>query len=185
MEESIVLHLVLGHIEKFAEILILHLFAFSMEVEPDQLEAGVCDGIVHFLKVVSQTFLRPLFVNQIDKCAVLECRFDIIVVFLGNFAVVFIVRVDVHFWPPFEIWILVPKKRHQASKLNIREDILFASTFCQKYNFSFSCIGGIPIQVCSSGKPSFTLSSLVSSRNQGNFTSVVYTCMREVDRYKT
>lgn len=64
------------------------------------------------------------------------------------------------------------------------EYIFFTTILCQKYKFSFSSIGTIPIEIASSCNPPLPLSSLISSWHQGNLTRVIHPCMRKIDNHE-
>lgn len=181
MKKAIILNLMLSHIQKLTEVFILHLLAFCVEVEPDKLKTVITNCVMHLLKIVAKSFLRPLFVNEVDKSTIFKVSLDVIIVFLCDLTIVFIIRVDIHFGAPFQVRILSPEERHGSSKLYIGEDILFASALCQKDNFCFSSIGCITIEICPSSQPSLTLSSFISSRNKCDLTCIVDSCVREIN----
>jgi hypothetical protein len=64
---AVVIEFILYDVQKFAEIFPLHVFAFSMEVEPGVTQLFVAHLLVETCKAVTDALLGALFVNQVHK----------------------------------------------------------------------------------------------------------------------
>lgn len=84
------------------------------------------------------------------------------------------------FRTPFKIRILSPKEWHWSSQLNMRKDVLLSSILSKKNELCLSCVRCESIEITTSGDPSLTLSSFISSRNKCNLTSIIDSSMSEV-----
>lgn len=107
--------------------------------------------------------------------------FDVLVVLFSYLKVYLIVWVNFYFRIPFKIRILGPEKWNWPTKLNVRKNIFFSTVLCEENDFGFCSVGCIAVEVASSRYPSFSLSSLISSRHQRYLTSIIYTSMCKVD----
>jgi hypothetical protein len=72
-----------------------------VEVEPDQGVRLVLNAAVHFVEILPESSLGALFIDQIDKGAVLVAFLYVLIVFLYAVGVQLIAWVDGHFRTPF------------------------------------------------------------------------------------
>lgn len=66
----------------------------------------------------------------------------------------------------------------------MRKYVLLSSVLCQEDEFCFGSVCCVSVEITASSNPSFTLSSLVSSRNKSHFTRVIDPCVSEVNHNK-
>lgn len=90
-----------------------------MEIEPNKSKVLVTNLLVKFFEVLAELFLFAFLINEIDKSTVLVMLFDIVIVFLCDFKVQFIISVNTHFRVPLKIRILSPEEWHRSSELNV------------------------------------------------------------------
>jgi hypothetical protein len=80
IEVSIVFELAADLIQQLGEVLVLHVLALCVEIEPHQIHSLVFGGTMHFVEVLAQSALGALLVDQIDEATVLIVLLDIVVV---------------------------------------------------------------------------------------------------------
>jgi hypothetical protein len=66
----------------------------------------------------------------------------------------------------------------------MRKYVLFSCIFSEEYHFCLCSVGCESIKIASSGDPSFTLSSLISSRNKCNLASIIDSSVSEINNNK-
>lgn len=65
-EVTIAEHLFLRDGDQFGQVLVLHLLALPVEVEPDVVDVGVCQRCVHLSKLLPNAFLTALLIDEVD-----------------------------------------------------------------------------------------------------------------------
>jgi hypothetical protein len=108
VEVAVVLEFVGYHLHQFEEVLVFHVFAFGVEVEPDQAHGAVVDAAMDFLEVFAQFALLALLVDEVEECAVLVGFVYVFVGFAHDVAVESVVGSDDHLRAPLQIGQLFP-----------------------------------------------------------------------------
>ena len=63
MEIPIVLYLPCDHIKQSCQVLILHILALGMKVEPHKPESWITNSRMHSLKILSHSFLSAFLID--------------------------------------------------------------------------------------------------------------------------
>lgn len=135
---------------------------------------------MHLVKIFTDTLLRSLLIDQVDESAILIISFDVFIVFLGEIAVEFVVRMDGDSWTPFKIRSLLPNDRDRPSELHVRKEMALSIDFSVEDHLSLSCIRSISIQIASSRDPPLSLPSPIPSRYQDQFAGVAGSSLDKV-----